>query len=144
MSLVASQNTHCYVCGPENPQGLRVSYEPEGELGSVAHYTARAEHTGWQGILHGGVAFALLDEGFGKALYFQNLAAVTAKIEMRFVQPIAVGTQLVVHAKITAQRQRLFFGHAEIRSDGPDNTLFASAEATMMLVKEKTPVAAAV
>jgi hypothetical protein len=47
----------CFVCGPENPQGLHVVFAAEGATGCRASYTARAEHTGWPGIMHGGVAF---------------------------------------------------------------------------------------
>jgi acyl-coenzyme A thioesterase PaaI-like protein len=69
----------CYVCGPENPGGLRVSFAADGPHGSRALYTARPEHEGWPGLLHGGVTFALMDEALGWAVYFQGLFGVTAK-----------------------------------------------------------------
>jgi hypothetical protein len=91
--LVGSKDSRCYVCGPNNPLGLRVSFSPDGAQGSQARYTARPEHAGWNGILHGGVTFALMDEALGWSLYYQDLPAVTARVETRFHKPIAVGAQ---------------------------------------------------
>src|SRR6266700_6827802 len=59
--LVGGKDSRCYVCGPNNPLGLRVPFARDGAQGSQARYTARPEHAGWNGILHGGVTFALMD-----------------------------------------------------------------------------------
>lgn len=134
MPLLGSKDSKCYVCGPDNPLGLRVPFCPDGAQGSQAHYTARPEHGGWNGILHGGITFALMDEAFGWSLYYQDLPAVTARVETRFHKPIAVGTKLIVKAWVVKQRRRLFDAHAEIRIDGPENTLLAEADATMCLI----------
>src|SRR6266436_446517 len=52
----------CYVCGPDNARGLQVAFLADGAHGSRALYTARPEHEGWPGLLHGGVTFSLMDE----------------------------------------------------------------------------------
>ncbi|PSH03864.1 MAG: thioesterase [Acidobacteria bacterium] len=134
MSLDVSKNSNCYVCGADNPLGLQVPFSPDGTQGSQGRYTARAEHAGWNGILHGGVTFALMDEAFGYSLYFQDLHAVTARAETRFHKPISVGTKLIVKAWVVKQRRRLFDLHSEIRVDGPESTLLAEADATMFLL----------
>ena len=81
MSLAGNKDPRCYVCGVDNPVGLRVRFAPDGAQGSRACYTARAVHAGWDGILHGGVIFALMDEALGWSLYFQNIVAVTAVVK---------------------------------------------------------------
>ena len=134
MALLASKDSHCYVCGPDNQFGLRVPFHRDGPQGSRACYTVRPEHAGWSGLLHGGVAFALMDEALGRSLYYQNLPAVTARVETRFLKPITVGSRLIVKAWVVRQRRRLFDARAEIRSDGPENTLLAEADATMCLI----------
>lgn len=134
MSLPASKNSRCYVCGPDNPFGLMVPFRREGPQGSQARYTARPEHGGWGGILHGGVTFALMDEALGWVLYYRDLPAVTARVEIRFHKPIAIGTKMVVKASVVKRRRRLFDAHAEIRTDGPEDTLLAEADATMCLI----------
>ena len=137
MPLVGNKDSRCYVCGPDNPLGLRVSFSPDGARGSQARYTARTEHGGWNGILHGGVTFALMDEALGWSLYYQNLPAVTARVETRFHKPIAVGARLIVKAWVVKQRGRLFKAHAEIRLDGSEATLLAQADATMCLIDQR-------
>jgi len=65
MPLAKNKDSRCYVCGPDNPVGLQVPFRPHGEKGSQARYMARAEHAGWNGILHGGIIFTLMDEALG-------------------------------------------------------------------------------
>lgn len=138
MSLTGSKSiSHCYVCGPDNPLGLHVPFAPDGEMGSIGRYTARQEHCGWNGILHGGVTFALMDEAFGWSLYFRDIPAVTARAETRFHKPIPAGTRLVVKACVVKQRRRLFDAHAEVRVDGSEDTLLAECDAIMCVVERQ-------
>ena len=81
----------CLVCGLKNPFGLLTAfYELEnGELAAL--FTAREEHQGYPGRLHGGIATALLDETIGRAImirYRDNVWGVTAEISTRFLRPI--------------------------------------------------------
>ena len=135
------ETRNCYVCGKDNAGGLHVTFAREGERGARAVYTARAEHCGWPGLLHGGVAFALMDEALAWALYFQGLYGVTAAIETRFRQPIPVGTKLVIQARTLERHRRLVQARAEIRLDSEDSALIAESNATMYLqeVAEKGP-----
>jgi hypothetical protein len=62
----------CYVCGPDNARGLQVAFLADGAQGSRAIYTARPEHEGWPGLLHGGVQsafFTILYQAFRDALH---------------------------------------------------------------------------
>jgi acyl-coenzyme A thioesterase PaaI-like protein len=130
---LSRRTSNCYVCGPDNASGMQVSFVMEGDHGCRAVYTARAEHCGWPGLLHGGVAFSLMDEALAYALYFQGLYGVTARVETRFRQPIPAGTKLVIRAWTLQQRRRLVDARAEIRVDAPDSPLVAEADATMYL-----------
>jgi len=123
----------CFVCGPENPVGLHVPFARDGLHGSRAVYTAREEHCGWPGLLHGGVAMALLDEALAWALYFQGLFGVTARLETRFREPIRAGEKLIIRAWTTEPRKRIVSARAEIRGADEGNSLLAEAEATMYL-----------
>ncbi len=117
-SFSGTKDATCYVCGPDNPLGLRVPFKPDGEMGSRAEYVARREHGGWNGILHGGVVFSLMDEAFGWCLFFRDIPAVTAKIETRFHKPIRIGASLEIKAWVVRQRKKLFDARAEVRVDG--------------------------
>jgi len=123
----------CYICGPDNTVGFHIQFFPDGPHGTRAEYTARAEHCGWPGVLHGGVTFALMDEAFAYALYMQGLYGVTAKVETRFRQPVRVGEKLLIRAWTTDQRRRLVDARAEIHLATADGPLVADAAATMYL-----------
>ena len=56
----------CFVCGMQNPIGLKIIFEGDGER-AWARFTASDEHQGYPGVLHGGITFALLDEVIGRA-----------------------------------------------------------------------------
>ena len=127
------ETKNCYVCGPENSVGFRIPFVADGANGARAEYTARAEHCGWPGLLHGGVAFTLMDEALAYALYMQGLYGVTAKVETRFRQPIPVGAKLVIRAWTVEQRRRLMHACAEIRLVGEGGPIVAEAAATMYL-----------
>lgn len=131
MSFSGTKNATCYVCGLENPLGLRVPFERDGDKGSRAEYIARKEHGGWNGILHGGVTFSLMDEAFGWCLFFQKIPAVTAKIETRFHRPIRIGASLEIKAWVVKQRRKLFDARAEVRVDGE---LVAESDAVLCAI----------
>jgi uncharacterized protein (TIGR00369 family) len=112
---------------------MHIPFTRDGELGSRAEYTARAEHCGWPGLLHGGVAFSLMDEALAYALYFQGLYGLTAKAETRFREPVPAGTKLVIRAWTLERRRRLIDARAEMRIDSEQGTLVAESVATMYL-----------
>jgi acyl-coenzyme A thioesterase PaaI-like protein len=85
-------------------------------------------------MLHGGVAFALMDEALGWAVHFQGLHGVTARADTRFRQPIPIGAKLVIRAWTLERRRRLLPARAEIRIANPDQTLVAESDATMYLL----------
>jgi acyl-coenzyme A thioesterase PaaI-like protein len=127
------RTSRCYVCGPDNPGGLHITFEQDGSNGARGFYTAKEEHCGWPGLLHGGLAFTLMDEALAYALYFQELYGVTARIETRFRQPIAAGAKLIIRAWTLQQRRKLVEAHAEIRLDSDQGALVAEADAIMYL-----------
>ncbi len=129
----------CYVCGQDNVSGLQVSFIADGAHGSRALCTARPEHEGWPGLLHGGVTFALMDEALGWAAYFQGLYGVTAKIDTRFRRPIPIGTRVVIKAWTIDRRRRIATARAEVRAEAENQPLMAEADATIYLQEsEKT------
>jgi acyl-coenzyme A thioesterase PaaI-like protein len=136
MNLVGAKDSRCYVCGPENEFGLKVPFEQEGPGRSCGFYTARPEHGGWNGILHGGVTFSLMDEALGWALFFEGKPAVTARVNARFHRPVPIATPLVIRAWIVQDRRRVVEARAEIRADGPVNDMYSEADATMYCIQE--------
>jgi len=124
---------NCFVCGSDNAQGLHVDFHADGPDGCRAQYMARAEHTGWPGIVHGGLLFALMDEALAWALMYADLQGVTARGEFRFWSPARVGTPLVVTGRLASRRGKLVQARAEIRAANGSQDLIAELDASMYL-----------
>ncbi|MEG1345503.1 MAG: hotdog fold domain-containing protein [Acidaminococcaceae bacterium] len=81
--------------------------------------------------MHGGLISTLLDEVMGNYLYLSTgKAAYTAKIEVRFRQPILIGEKLTVIGRKKRQKGRLVEMVGQIIKE--DGVLAAEAEAKMM------------
>ena len=104
----------CYACGELNPIGLRLQFRVEGEW-AIATFTARREHQGYPGFVHGGVVSALLDEAMGWATYGRGIWAITGKMEMRFRGIVPIGEALEVRGRISRDRGRSLTVMAELR-----------------------------
>jgi acyl-coenzyme A thioesterase PaaI-like protein len=128
-----TKTDQCWVCGPGNRSGLKVSFTPHGDNGSRAEYVARAEHGGWPGVLHGGLLLALMDEALGWSLYFHGAGGLTARFDARFRQPVPIGSNLVVRAWTIERRGRLVKARAEVRMNTDEGALVAEADASMFV-----------
>ena len=106
----------CFVCGLQNPAGLKASFfEVEGDQ-LVALFTPCEKHQGYPGRLHGGLAATILDETIGRAMNIdQNgIWGVTVEFNVRYKKPVPLDTELRVVGRITNENRRLFEGTGEI------------------------------
>ncbi|CAM3984013.1 PaaI family thioesterase [Cohnella lubricantis] len=124
----------CYVCGKDNPRGLHISFEPSGD-GAVAYYRCREEMNGWPGIQHGGITASLLDEAAGYVPYFLGLVAVTAKLEIRYMQPIKSGELLTITGKPIKRTSRTIEVESTIASENGE--IKAQSIALMKILNER-------
>jgi len=109
---------HCFVCGPDNPIGLKLRFFPAGE-GIRAEFTPSELHVGYEGLIHGGILAALIDDALANVWFLRGQEAVTAKIEVRFRREVRPGDRLVVSAAETGRKAGLRIARAEItRADG--------------------------
>ena len=107
----------CFVCGLDNAFGLKSRfYELEtGELLGI--FQPAAEHQGYPGRLHGGLAATLLDETIGRAIMItrsDNIWGVTVDFSMRLKKPVPLAGEVRVLARITAENKRFFEGTGEV------------------------------
>ena len=52
---------NCFVCGAENPIGLKVKFSIVNEV-CIGSFTPQMQHTGYDNLTHGGILFSLLDD----------------------------------------------------------------------------------
>ncbi|EIW26249.1 PaaI family thioesterase [Pelosinus fermentans] len=123
----------CFACGKDNPIGLKLEFVEEEDTYRTT-FTAKPEHQGYDGIMHGGLVSTLLDEVMARYINMKGYNAVTARLEVRFRQPTPLGQQLTARAKIISQRGKLY----EIKSELslPDGTVTAEGKATIAVVED--------
>ena len=82
----------CFVCGRQNPVGLKVNWYNDHVAQRVQATVTIPEHfKGYPGIVHGGIIATLLDETAGRSLLLggddSNLM-VTLKLEVKYRKPV--------------------------------------------------------
>ena len=128
----ALPQSSCFVCGQDNPRGLRVRYEPAGTGGVTAEWTPDAVWEGFQGIIHGGVVSTVLDEAMSKAVVATGSEALTAELRVRFRRHVVAGGSYRIRGWITRRSRRTFETEACLLA--PDGTEHAHAWATFLTV----------
>ncbi|HEY6012104.1 MAG TPA: PaaI family thioesterase [Nitrospirota bacterium] len=124
-------NEHCYVCGKKNPAGLAVDFTVTKESRSIsAKFTPSNVHEGFEGIVHGGILSALLDESMAKLAFSLGIHAVTAEMTVKFKSPAAPGEELFVSGRLTRETGRLILAEAKV-----ERGALVIAEATGKLLK---------
>jgi uncharacterized protein (TIGR00369 family) len=126
----AKEYTWCFACGKANPIGLKLEFE-RTETECSTTFVPRREHQSYDGRMHGGLISTLLDEVMGNYLYIKTgKPAYTAKIEVRFRQPVFVGEKIRVVARLKRKKGRMAEMTGQIIKE--DGVLAAEAEAKMM------------
>ena len=130
---------HCFVCGNENVLGLNVRFWLDGEV-CRGEFTPRLEHSGYDGIAHGGIVFSLLDDVMANWMFLQGTRCYTAKCEIRFHEALPIGRRVVLEGRLLRQKQKLVVmeGRA-LRAD--DGTPVASCQASFIVDETTMPPA---
>jgi HAD superfamily hydrolase (TIGR01509 family) len=97
----------CFACSQENPIGLKLKPVHDGEK-VTAEFTAGKFHQGWNGVVHGGILYTLLDEVTAYAMLCHGIEfGVTAKSEIRFKQVAPINEPIQASAWVTKLTKRL-------------------------------------
>jgi len=121
----------CFVCGVENPVGLRLAFydQPNGEV--TCTVTLPDRYQGYPGVVHGGIVASMLDEIAGRAAMQGEVTRfmMTAKLEVRYRRPVPIGQPLHLVGRMESRRGRRSTVQSEIRLE--DGTVAAEAEALL-------------
>ncbi len=124
----------CFGCGDQNPCGLRLVFAQTND-GVRASFTPRPQDQGFLGVVHGGIVSTMLDEAMARAASTQGIWAVTAKLDVRFREPVEVGVEVLVVGRVLAHQGRLVDATAEIRR-ATNNELLAQTIGLFVRVPE--------
>lgn len=119
----------CFVCGKDNPVGLKAVFacDPEGRRAETSVEIPES-FQGWQGIAHGGIISALLDEVCAQACMGCGLKVVTSELKLRYRAPVPTGSTVTVTGEIVGERRRLVELRGRVELDG---RLMAEADIVM-------------
>ncbi len=109
--------THsCFVCGADNPAGLRLRFRFEhGEM--RADFTPRVEHAGYKGMVHGGIVATALDEAmFWAAAYATRQFQVSVEMNVRWSRKVEAGRRYLIGARHDREQRKFCFTEAELRA----------------------------
>jgi uncharacterized protein (TIGR00369 family) len=99
----------CFVCGEANPLGFKMRFETDGKI-VRAQFIPRIEHVGFKGVVHGGIIATVLDEIMVWACAVQvKRFAFCAEMNVRYLNPMSPGTEVVVTGELVANRKNRIF-----------------------------------
>ena len=124
---------HCFVCGPSNPQGLRIVFRMDGDV-CRASFRPGEHHVGYHRIVHGGIVFSVLDDVMANWLYLQGMDAHTAHCEIRYRQPAMLGDELRLEGRLLKRKGRVAVMQGKAYRVA-DDVLLAETEARFMIVR---------
>lgn len=113
-----SAHAECFACGPRNPNGLKLLFRPVGRSRVSCECTLGEGYQGYPGVVQGGVVSTLLDSAMTNCLFADGIRAVTARLNVRFREPVMVGCPVTVAACVVRQRGKLYELKASVLQDG--------------------------
>jgi uncharacterized protein (TIGR00369 family) len=109
---------HCFGCSPHNEDGLRLRFVKTRSDVVETRYTAPSKFCGPEGIIHGGIQAALLDEVLGVAAHAclddENPELVTAEFRLSYRRPALVERPVVVRGRLVRTDGRDVYLEGEI------------------------------
>ncbi len=93
----------CFGCGQENPDGLQLDFSYSINR-AWTETVLKPKYQGYPGIAHGGIVTTLLDEAMAHVLMKKGLFAVTAKLEVKFREPVPIHEDIMVVGEMDEEK----------------------------------------
>jgi uncharacterized protein (TIGR00369 family) len=122
---------YCWICGEKNKGGLQLKFDLDKTAKTIqTSFVPTETYQGYDGIVHGGILSALLDEAMAKLAFELGYNAVTAMLTIRFKNPARVREKLTIRGEITEANRRLILAKATIQRE--DGTLIAEGDSKLV------------
>jgi len=125
-----SDSGRCFVCGPVNPEGLRLEFRMDKDRGEAeAEVRFPDRYQGWEGVVHGGLLATVLDEAMIKAAWGKGLRCVTGEMTVRYAKPARTGVAFRLMGRVTGvKKDKMVFAESEILSAGGESVARATGK----------------
>lgn len=128
-----TDNRRCFVCGGNNPDGIRLVLRmDEGQGRAAADVVFPERFQGWAGIVHGGLLATVLDEVMIYAAGSNGLRCVTGEITVRYVKPARTGEAYRLVGRVTGAKGKITLAESELLA--ADGVVFARATGKLFRV----------
>jgi uncharacterized protein (TIGR00369 family) len=112
---VRMQRNHCFGCGKNNPDGMRLNFTYDEERDCfVCRFRLGKRFTGPPGHCHGGIIATILDEAMGKVNKLRHVIALTSEITVNYLKPVPLNKPLRVESREVRVQGRKHINMAEI------------------------------
>ncbi len=118
--------SRCFVCGEENPRGLRLRFTADG-AGVSAEWIPAPYLEGFEGIVHGGIVSTVLDEAMSKAVAERGWRALTCELRVRLRKRVRPGETFRIRGWVSERRRRRILTEAVLESPGGEEHAHAWA-----------------
>ncbi|NNC75581.1 MAG: PaaI family thioesterase [Acidimicrobiia bacterium] len=107
LERIRAEYDHCFGCGRANPLGLQLDdFRIDGSTVSV-DWTPRPDYQGFDGILHGGIVAAALDEAMAwAAMLTHDVFVFTGTLDFRYASQAPLDSRYRIEASVLERRGR--------------------------------------
>ena len=135
LTLAEGTFTGCFGCGTDNPVGLKLQFEKDGDLVRSGARLGN-EYAGYRDFAHGGVVAAMLDEAMGWAMvHVAGRHGVTKRLVVTYRRPVSIERDIVVIARVKGQTDSTVL--LESRIEDERGRLLARADGEWVVVREQ-------
>jgi len=126
----------CLICSSKGRITPHLLFEADenGAVRADFHCTSRLQ--GYPGWLHGGAVSAILDAAMTNCLFARGISGVTARLSVRFREPVEVGDIASARAWVARESPRLLELRGEVIQRG---RVKVTAEGKFMRMKPRRP-----
>ena len=112
------QKNYCFVCGQDNPQGMRLKFILNEERQTfVCHFRLSKRYIGPPGHCHGGIIASILDDAMGKVNKLHQVVALTREMTVEYLKPVPLHKPLRVEGREIEVRGKTHVNAAEILNE---------------------------
>ncbi len=104
----------CFACGAGCDSGLQLKFEIGADGVAVAVWQPSASFRSYPDRVHGGVIAALLDSSIVHALFAQDVAGVTAELNIRYLRSVNLVDAVRVSGWVESERHGLYLCRADL------------------------------